>query len=69
MRENIRKAVKELDGGTGYSLVLNFGRVNVMDTVRMVRRVSNVPILVIRKRPCADPQVHGVESPLWLCWM
>ena len=45
--ESIRKAAKELDGGAGYSLVLIFGRVNVMDAVRTVRRVSNVPILVI----------------------
>ncbi len=54
--ESIRKAARELDGGTGYSLVLISGRVNVMDAVRTVRRVSNIPILVIRK------QYDGMEK-------
>lgn len=60
--ESIRKAVKELDGGTGYSLVLIFGRVNVMDAVRTVRRVSNVPILVMRKRYDGMEKIAVLES-------
>ena len=60
--ESIRKAAKELDGGTGYSLVLISGRVNVMDAVRTVRRVSNVPILVIRNRYDGMEKIAVLES-------
>lgn len=60
--ESIRKAAKELDGGTGYSLVLIFGRVNVMDAVRTVRQVSNVPILVIRKQYDGMEKIAVLES-------
>lgn len=60
--ESIRKAAKELDGGTGYSLVLIFGRVNVMDAVRTVRRVSNVPIFVIRKQYDGMEKIAVLES-------
>lgn len=60
--ESIRKAAKELDGGTGYSLVLISGRVNVMDAVRTVRQVSNVPILVIRKQYDGMEKIAVLES-------
>ncbi len=48
--ENLREVAKELDGGFRYSLVLIVGEVNVMEAVRAVRRISKVPILVVRKR-------------------
>ena len=48
--ENLRKVSEELDGSFRYSLVLILGEVNVMEAVRAVRRISKVPILVVRKR-------------------
>lgn len=60
--ESIRKAAEELDGGTGYSLVLIYGRVNVVDAVRTVRRVSNVPILVIRNRYDGTEKIAVLEN-------
>lgn len=60
--ESIRKAAEELDGGTGYSLVLIYGRVDAVDAVRKVRRVSNVPILVMRKRYDGREKIAVLEN-------
>lgn len=48
--ENIRNAIEELDSESAYSLVLVFDGVNVVEAVRKVRHISNVPILVIKEK-------------------
>ena len=60
--ENLRKVSKELDGGFHYSLVLIFGGVNVMEAVRTVRRISRVPILVVRKRYDGPEKIAVLET-------
>lgn len=59
--ESLGKAVKELDGGLDYSLVLILGGVNLMDAIRTVRRISKVPILVARKRYDGAEKIAALE--------
>lgn len=60
--ENLKKVSEELDGGFHYSLVLIFGEVNVMEAVRTVRRISKVPILVVRKRYDGVEKIAVLET-------
>ena len=60
--ENLKAAMKELEGNFDYSLVVIFGGVNVMETVRTVRQVSKVPILVVRKKYSGTEKIAALES-------
>ena len=60
--ENLRKVSEELDGSFRYSLVLILGEVNVMEAVRAVRRISKVPILVVRKRYDGVEKIAVLET-------
>lgn len=53
---------KELYGGNDYSLVLICGGVDVMEAVRTVRRLSMVPILVMKKRYDGAEKIEALEN-------
>ena len=60
--ETLKKATEELDGIQDYSLVLILDDVNVMEAVRAVRRISKVPILVVRKRYDGLEKIEVLET-------
>lgn len=59
--ENLREAIGELDSAVRYSLVMVLDGTDVLRVIREIRRMSNVPILVVRRRYDGAEKIAALE--------